>query len=129
MIKKIQRISAAFVLAGGMNVAKAEDAEAQQRCETGIASWYGPGFDGRQTANQEIFDQDDLTAASRTISNKENLSAEVTNLENGQTVVVRINDYGPHKKTGRVIDLSRGAAEEINMINAGTARVRVCVLS
>lgn len=88
----------------------------------GNASWYGPGFAGRQTASGEIFDPGQLTAAHRTLPFGTVL--RVTNLGNGLSVQVRINDRGPFKPD-RVIDLSRAAAEEIEMIHSGLARVRV----
>jgi rare lipoprotein A len=93
--------------------------------ETGIASWYGPGFHGGRTANGETFDKYELTAAHRTLQ----LPAlvRVTNLENGKSVVVRVNDRGPFAR-GRVIDVSRRAAELLGFIGNGTAKVRVQVL-
>lgn len=93
--------------------------------ETGIASWYGPSFHGKRTANGEIYNQNDLTAAHRTLQMPS--IVRVTNLENGRSVVVRINDRGPFKR-GRVIDVSKRAAELLGFIGAGTARVRVEVL-
>src|SRR5205085_9580715 len=74
----------------------------------GVASWYGPGFNGRHTANGEIYDQDDLTAASPILPL--GTQAMVTNLRNGRAVVVRINDRGPFIR-GRSIDLSHRAAQ------------------
>ena len=88
----------------------------------GVASWYGPGFAGRLTANGEIFDPAELTAAHRTLPFNTHL--RVTNLANGRSVIVRINDRGPFTG-GRIIDLSRAAAERIGMIGSGTARVRL----
>jgi peptidoglycan lytic transglycosylase len=87
-----------------------------------IASWYGPGFHGRQTASGEIFDQDGLTAAHRGLP----LGAEVkvTNLENGGSILVEINDRGPYVK-GRVIDLSRAAARRLGILEDGLGRVRI----
>lgn len=93
--------------------------------ETGIASWYGPNFHGRPTANGERFDQNLFTAAHTTLQLP--VHARVTNLENGRSVIVRINDRGPFV-SDRIIDLSRAAAEELDMIRAGTARVRVEVI-
>lgn len=93
--------------------------------ETGIASWYGPSFHGKRTANGEIYNQHDLTAAHRTLQMPS--IVRVTNLENGRSVVVRINDRGPFKR-GRVIDVSKRAAELLGFIGTGTARVRVEVL-
>jgi len=90
--------------------------------ETGTASWYGPGFHGKSTANGERYDQSDRTAAHRTLQMP--AIVRVTNLENGRSTVVRVNDRGPFARS-RVIDLSRTAAEEIDMVGKGTARVRV----
>ena len=78
--------------------------------QSGLASWYGPGFAGRLTANGEIFDPSQLTAAHKELPF--NTLVRVHNLENGRTVVVRINDRGPFKP-GRVIDLSRAGAESL----------------
>lgn len=93
--------------------------------ETGIASWYGPGFHGKTTANGERYDQNDLTAAHPTLPMPS--LVEVTNLENGRVLRVRINDRGPYKN-GRIIDLSKRAAELLQVTRAGTAKVRVRVL-
>lgn len=90
--------------------------------EEGLASWYGPGFAGRLTANGEVFDPNELTAAHKTLPFDTRL--RVTNLRNGRTVVVRINDRGPFKP-GRIIDLSRAAAEAIGMIGSGVVRVAI----
>ncbi len=92
---------------------------------TGVASWYGPGFNGKHTASGEIYDQEDLTAASTTLPL--GTHALVTNLQNGRSVEVRINDRGPFVK-GRQIDLSHGAAAALGIINPGTARVRIDVI-
>ncbi|MFO1083855.1 MAG: septal ring lytic transglycosylase RlpA family protein [Reyranellaceae bacterium] len=92
------------------------------RVETGVASWYGPGFHGKSTANGERYDQSDRTAAHRTLQMPS--IVRVTNLENGQSTVVRINDRGPFARS-RVIDLSRTAAEELDVVGKGTARVRI----
>lgn len=91
----------------------------------GVASWYGPGFDGKRTANGEIYDQEQLTAASLTLPLGTRVL--VTNLGNGRTVEVRINDRGPYVKK-REIDLSHRAATILGMLRPGTARVRVTVL-
>lgn len=90
--------------------------------ETGIASWYGPAFYGRKTANGEIYTGDMLTAAHKTLPMPVNV--RVTNLDNGKSLVVRVNDRGPFSR-GRIIDLSRRAAELLDVIKSGTARVRV----
>jgi len=94
--------------------------------ETGIASWYGPDFHGHRTANGELYDQHELTAAHRTLQMPS--LVRVTNLENGRSVVVRINDRGPFK-SGRIIDCSKRAAELLGFIGKGTARVRLEVLT
>ncbi|MEO8605958.1 MAG: septal ring lytic transglycosylase RlpA family protein [bacterium] len=93
--------------------------------QTGIASWYGPGFHGRRTANGETYDQYALTAAHRTLPH--GTRVEVTNLNNGRRVRVRINDRGPYVDD-RVIDLSYTAAQRLEMIGPGTAPVRVEVI-
>ncbi len=97
----------------------------QSPSRVGIASWYGPGFNGRRTANGEIYDQEDLTAASPVLPL--GTRAMVTNLENARSVEVRINDRGPFVK-GREIDLSHRAAQLLGIIRPGTARVRIDVL-
>lgn len=91
----------------------------------GRASWYGPNFHGKLTANGEIFDMNELTAAHRTLPF--NTIVRVDNQENGRTVIVRINDRGPYVDN-RIIDLSRKAASDIDMIGAGTASVRLSLL-
>ena len=93
--------------------------------EDGMASWYGGKFQGRLTANGEIFDTNKKTAAHKTLPF--NTIVRVTNLDNNKTVEVRINDRGPFIE-GRIIDLSRAAAEEIDMVGSGVARVRVEIL-
>ncbi len=93
--------------------------------ETGIGSWYGEEFHGRVTANGEIFDRNAITAAHPTLPMPVN--ARVTNLENGRSLVVRINDRGPFVND-RVIDLSERAAELLGYRIQGTARVRVTFL-
>lgn len=90
--------------------------------EVGKASWYGPGFQGHETSNGEKFDQNELTAAHPSLPM--GTKAEVTNLENGKTVEVNINDRGPDVK-GRVIDLSKGAAKKLDMKKTGTAQVKI----
>jgi rare lipoprotein A len=90
--------------------------------ETGVASWYGPGFHSKSTANGERYDQSDRTAAHRTLQMP--AVVRVTNLENGLSTVVRINDRGPFARN-RIIDLSRTAAQELDIVRAGTARVRL----
>jgi rare lipoprotein A len=93
--------------------------------ETGIASWYGPNFHGKSTANGEIFDQNALTAAHKTLPMP--TIVRVTNLENGRSIEVRINDRGPFKNN-RVIDLTRRGAQLLGFEGQGTARVKVQVM-
>ena len=90
--------------------------------KTGVASWYGPQFHRRMTSNGEWFDMNELTAAHATLPLPS--YAKVTNLENGRTVVVRINDRGPFVGT-RIIDMSRRSAEVLGYKPKGTAKVRV----
>jgi rare lipoprotein A len=88
----------------------------------GLASYYGPGLHGRPTASGEKFDQNALTAAHRTV--RFGTCLRVVNMENGRSVKVRINDRGPFKGE-RVIDVSLGAARELDMVKKGLARVRL----
>jgi rare lipoprotein A len=91
----------------------------------GIASYYAHDFHGKQTSNGEIFDMNALTAAHRTFPF--GTKVRVTNLENSKIVIVRVNDRGPFIE-GRMMDLSMGAAKEIDLIRTGTTRVRLEVL-
>jgi peptidoglycan lytic transglycosylase len=90
--------------------------------EQGIASWYGPDFHGGRTAIGETYDMNAMTGAHPTLPLP--TWVRVTNLENGRSVVVRLNDRGPFAKD-RIIDLSRAAAEQLDMVRKGTARVEV----
>ncbi len=90
--------------------------------ETGQASWYGQEFHGRATANGEVFDMNELSAAHPTLPLPSRV--EVTNLENGRTLILRVNDRGPFKP-GRIIDLSKAAAKELGVYKDGVAKVRV----
>jgi rare lipoprotein A len=90
--------------------------------EQGVASWYGPDFHGGRTATGETYDMNAMTGAHPTLPLP--TWVRVTNLENGRSVVVRLNDRGPFAKD-RIIDLSRAAAEQLDMIQKGTARVEV----
>jgi rare lipoprotein A len=91
----------------------------------GVASYYGPGFHRKKTASGERFNMYKLTAAHRTLPF--GTRVKVTNIENGRSVVVRINDRGPFRK-GRVIDLSLAAARKIGLVGSGTAKVRLKIL-
>lgn len=90
--------------------------------EEGMASWYGPGFHGGKTANGESFDEEELTAAHRTLPLPS--IVRVTLLSTGKSAYVRVNDRGPFAHN-RIIDVSRGVAEKIGLIRAGVGKVRV----
>lgn len=93
--------------------------------EKGRASYYANKFNGRKTANGEIFDNRKLTGAHKTL--KFNSMVRITNLSNNKSVVIRINDRGPYAHN-RIIDLSQSAAEQIDLIKVGTAQVRIEVI-
>ncbi len=93
--------------------------------ETGIASWYGEDFRGKYTANGEVFDLNALSAAHRTLPMPS--IVQVTNLENGRTLKLRVNDRGPYLR-GRIIDVSRRAAQLLGFEPSGTAKVRVRII-
>jgi rare lipoprotein A len=94
--------------------------------ETGMASWYGPGFHGKSTASGELYDQNATSAAHPTLPLPS--IVRVTNLDNGRQVVARVNDRGPFAHN-RIIDLSKGAARQIGLDISGTAKVRVQLLT
>jgi rare lipoprotein A len=94
----------------------------KMRTETGVASYYHDKFTGRATANGEKYQPQQLTAAHRTLPF--GTQVKVTNLSNGKTVTVRINDRGPHTK-GRILDLSKKAAQNLDMMRSGTAKVKL----
>ena len=104
---------------GGVRYTPADDRDYD---EHGIASWYGPGFHALSTANGERYDQDDITAAHKTLPLPS--WVEVENLDNGRKLIVRVNDRGPFV-AGRIIDLSRRSAQLLGVDRAGLARVRV----
>jgi len=91
----------------------------------GIASWYGPGFAGRKTANGERYKPMGLSAAHKTLPF--GTAVKVTNLDNDKSVIVTINDRGPYIR-GRIIDMSQGAAKKIGLLATGTAKVKVVAL-
>ncbi len=93
--------------------------------ETGIASWYGPDFHGKKTANGEIFNTNDFTAAHKTLPF--GTIVKITSLENNKTTIVRINDRGPFV-TNRIIDLSNAAATQLDMTKKGIMNVKIEVL-
>jgi rare lipoprotein A (peptidoglycan hydrolase) len=89
------------------------------------ASWYGPGFDGHRTATGETFRSEKMTAAAKDLPLGSRVL--VTNLKNGRSATVRINDCGPYRR-GRKLDLSKGAARKLGLIHDGTAKVKVVVI-
>ena len=93
--------------------------------QQGRVSWYGPGFHGRRTANGEVFDTHELTMAHRSLPM--GTSVRVTNLENGRSVVLRVNDRGPYVR-GRVADLSHAAAERLGFVDDGVVPARIELL-
>lgn len=121
-------LAAMFVASCGHRAARVNAPIAPARIgsmETGVASWYGVPYDGRRAASGEVYDMRQLTAAHRSLPFQ--TWVEVTNLSNGKQVDVRINDRGPFVK-GRIVDLSQAAARDIDMLRAGTARVRLKVI-
>jgi rare lipoprotein A len=122
MVRKL-----AFVLSLLMVLASCARApyHPQGGIETGTASWYGPDFHGKSTSNKEIYDMYDMTAAHRTLPF--GTYVMVTNLNNGRTATVRINDRGPFVGD-RIIDLSYAAARVLGMIGPGTIPVRLEIL-
>ena len=128
MLKRITSASIAVALALLPILTTDDPAQAQMGqpaavyVQRGAASWYGPGFHGRKTASGERFNQHSFTAAHRKLPL--GTKATVTNLNNGKTVEVEINDRGPYVR-GRIIDLSKAAAERLGMKDAGTTLVRL----
>jgi rare lipoprotein A len=115
------------LLNGGNTQSNANSANATtKRIQRGEASWYGPGFQGKKTASGDNFDQKELTAAHQTFPLGSKV--KVTNLNNGKTAEVEIKDRGPFVQ-GRIIDLSKAAAEKLGMIGSGTVPVQVELLS
>jgi rare lipoprotein A len=122
-------VSAAVVAAASRGRGGEEEDAGERRVQLGLASYYGPGFHGEDTASGEEFDQRAMTAAHRTLPM--GTVVRVTNLENGRSVVVRINDRGPYGRNyrnGTIIDLSKGAARRLRFLEDGLVRVRVEVL-
>lgn len=122
--RRIFALALAAVLLGGCG--RAVVAPTPGHPQSGIASWYGPGFHGQQTSSGAIYDQHAMTAAHPTLPL--GTRARVTNLDTGKSCEVLINDRGPFAK-GRVIDLSYAAARQLGMVGPGTARVRIDVVA
>jgi len=100
-------------------------AQIQGYDQVGIASWYGPGFHGQRTSSGEVYDMHEMTAAHKSLPF--DTIVKVVDLETGNSVVVRITDRGPFIP-GRIIDLSKAAAQELEIIDTGTARVGLKIL-
>ena len=111
---------------GAIDISAIEPAPYAEEIGTGMASWYGPNFAGRSTANGERFDPQQLTAAHPTLPFGS--LVRVTYLDTGRSVVVRINDRGPFAQ-GRVIDLSEAAAREIGLIDPGHGEVSLALIA
>jgi rare lipoprotein A len=116
-------LALALVACGGAKPKK--DDTGRAIVQTGKASWYGGSFHGGPTASGETYNKHSMTAAHKKL--RFNTRVRVTNLKNGRTVIVRINNRGPYSK-GRIIDLSEAAARKLDMIEAGVVPVRVEVL-
>ena len=128
LVEDITEIRDAITIQDVRTVAPVRPLPASKLIEVvqGAASWYGPGFYGRTTANGERFRKGTLTAAHRTLPF--GTKVRVTNLSNGRSVVVRINDRGPFKYH-RVIDLAHGAASQLQMMQAGEVPVKLEILA
>ena len=122
----MKRLLGACALLGLLTGCASHDIDPSGYDETGVASYYGARHHGKRTASGEPFNQHALTAAHPGLPFGTRVL--VTNLRNDESVVVRINDRGPHTR-GRLIDLSREAAKQLDMLGSGTAKVRVQGLS
>jgi rare lipoprotein A len=123
-------VSALVLLLGSAAARAADGPDATPRyTQSGLASYYGPGFQGELTASGEVFDERELVAAHRTLPFGS--MVRVTNLENGRSVVVRVTDRGPfgrNSRKGCIIDVSRAAARRLRFLKDGIVRVSVQVL-
>ncbi|MBD9676776.1 septal ring lytic transglycosylase RlpA family protein [Pseudomonas sp. PDM18] len=124
MLRPMALVGCLALLAGCSTTSYDSDSEVSGRGyrAEGTASYYGKAHHGKRTASGERFNQNALTAAHRTLPF--GTRVRVTNLDNGRSVVVRINDRGPFGR-GRIIDVSKAAAEQLNMLRSGTAPVRL----
>lgn len=124
MLRPMALVGCLALLAGCSTTSYDSDSEVSGRGyrAEGTATYYGKAHHGKRTASGERFNQNALTAAHRTLAF--GTRVKVTNLDNGRSVVVRINDRGPFGR-GRIIDVSKAAAEQLNMLRSGTARVRL----
>lgn len=121
---------AAVVIVVVLATTRSAASDDEARVQLGLASWYGPGFHGEETASGEIFNQNKLVAAHRTLPLGSVI--RVTNLENGRRVTLRVIDRGPYGRNfrnGTIVDVSRGAARRLGFIKDGLVRVRLEVIS
>ena len=118
----MKRLLGACALLGLLTGCASHDIDPSGYDETGVASYYGARHHGKRTASGEPFDQNALTAAHRSLPF--GTRVRVTNQQNGKQVVVRINDRGPFRR-GRIIDVSRAAAAQLDMLDRGVVRVRI----
>lgn len=121
--------SVALIIALLRTAPTAESERTGPAVQLGLASWYGPGFHGKETASGEIFDQREMVAAHRTLPLGSVI--QVTNLENGRRLTVRVIDRGPYGRNyrkGTILDVSRGAARRLGFVRDGIVRVRIKVL-
>ena len=129
ILRNIGLLTFAGMVVGALLLGVRPAASDQKRVQTGLASFYGPGFQGKETASGETFDQREMVAAHRTLPLGS--VVRVTNLENGRDVELRVIDRGPYGRNfrkGTIIDVSRGAARELDFLEDGLVRVRVEVL-
>ncbi len=117
-MKKQTWLASLYVVTFALAACSSTPEIAAAKTQTGKASWYGPGLQGRKTASGERFNMNTYTAAHRTYAFGTKLCVE--NLRNGRGVIVRVNDRGPFVR-GRVVDVSRKAAQSLGMIRSGTA--------
>lgn len=122
--KEIKHVAANVEKTTTNNVTEAVE-EAKEKL-TGIVSWYADKFHGRKTSSGELYNKNELTAAHRSLPF--GTKVKVTNIKNGKSVIVKINDRGPHSKS-RVLDLSRAAFTEIGSINAGILNIEMEVVN
>ena len=129
ILRNIGVLTFAAMVVGALLLGVRPAASDQKRVQTGLASFYGPGFHGKETASGETFDQREMVAAHRTLPLGS--VVRVTNLENGRDVELRVIDRGPYGRNfrkGTIIDVSRGAARQLDFVEDGLVRVRVEVL-
>lgn len=123
---KTKKIPATTYVVRGKRYTTLSSDSAKNLTQIGTASWYGPGFHGKKTANGEIYNQNAMTAAHKTLPLSTKI--KVTNLENNKTVYLRVNDRGPYHGN-RILDLSKRAAQELGVLGKGTAKIKLQVIN